>query len=137
MKSSMVVFLLLALMIPALAQQNFRPASPAKKSAEPKSTSLCSGETAHAHQYSDIRVTPVEIKDTDDCGFSYLDIEQNSVGLDQRFTFADDFVASHEESESGRKQVRLIEVPKDALKRGERGLAFYCSHCKTIFSLKL
>ena len=137
MKSSMVVLLLLALMIPALAQHNFRTSPLTKKGAEPKSTNMCSGEAQHAHQYSDVRVAPVEIKDKDDCGFSYMDIEQNSIGLDQRFIFADDFVASREESQSGRKEVLLVQVSKDALKSGERGLAFYCSHCKTIFSLKL
>ena len=135
MKSSMVVFLLLALMIPAIAQNNFLPAPP-KKSAAPESTSHCSGAT-HAHQYSDVRVAFVELRDIDDCGFSYLDIEQNSVGPDQQFAFCDDFVASRQESNPRTKEVRLIEVQRESLKKGARGLAFYCSHCKTIFSLRL
>ncbi len=136
MKSFVVAFFLFALMIPAVAQNNFRPSSKKNAKPEPTAAAHCSGANAHSHQYSDIRVALVEVSQTDDCGFSYVDLENNSVGMDQHFLYCDEFVVTKQDKAAGGSAL-LIKVSKDSIKRGERGLAFYCSHCNAILTFRL
>jgi hypothetical protein len=135
MNTVMVAFLLVALMAPAIAQNNFRP-SP-KKDARSEANKNCAGGT-HQHQYSDLRVAMIRIRDVDDCGLSYVDLEDNTTGLDHRFEFSDDFLASRAEDEgSESKTFRVNRLTRDKVKRDQQGLAFYCAYCKVIMSLKL
>jgi hypothetical protein len=135
MKSFIVAFFVFVLMIPAIAQNNFLPVS--RKNAKPEPTTHCSGANAHAHQYSDIRVALVEVSQTDGCGFSYIDLENNSVGMDQHFLYSDVFVATRQNETAGGKTAMLTKISRESIKRGERGLAFYCSHCNAILTFRL
>lgn len=93
--------------------------------------------TAHAHQYGDIRMALVEVSSVNQCGFSFVNLEEHTVGLSNEFQFANDFrVVKVEEKD---KQVTALfdsALPHKAVKRGMCGLALYCMACKTVFSLR-
>lgn len=103
-----------------------------KKSGE----SACMAEP-HAHQYGDIRMAMIEVTQADQCGFSFADLEENTVGLNNSFQFASNFqVLRMEQREKKNLAVVKIELSKKAIKRGMRGLVTYCSVCKNVFTFR-
>jgi hypothetical protein len=122
-----IALLLICLVIPAIAAAN-----------GPKSSgdSACAGD-AHAHQYGDIRMAVVEVNSIDQCGFSFVDLEENTVGMDNSFQFADDFEVVRIEQKGQQTSAFVkVEIPRKAVKKGMRALAVYCAACKSVFSLK-
>jgi hypothetical protein len=128
MKASAVTLVLLFAIVPTLAQKSI-------------SSKTLSGECpvpAHAHRYSDVRIADIEVNKVDSCGFSFADLEDNSVGVDNFLQFSNEFCITRTESNKQQStQYRTIKMPKKDLKEGMRGAAIYCAYCKAVFTLRL
>ncbi|HWP45192.1 MAG TPA: hypothetical protein VNO14_18260 [Blastocatellia bacterium] len=96
----------------------------------------CAG-TGHSHQYSDIRIAAVEITGVDECGFSYVDLEQNTVGLDNYFTFDRglEIIQVEKRAENAGEYQMIVASPKN-IKPGMRAVAVYCLGCRAVLNLK-
>jgi hypothetical protein len=92
---------------------------------------------AHAHQFNDLRFAAIEVVKIGKCGFSFVDLEDHTVGLDNYFQFADDFVVVNVKKDQGSSSsLEMLERSKQAVKENVRCLAMYCYVCKVAFSLK-
>jgi hypothetical protein len=134
MKALITITLLLTTMLPALAGDKG-----SNSTEDPNSTAESGCATAqHAHQYSDIRIAAIEVTKADDCGFSYADLETNTVGIDNHLQFTHDFEIIQLVRTSSEKfdEIVTVERPKRRVKQGMRGVAVYCMGCMTIFNLK-
>ncbi|HJQ23287.1 MAG TPA: hypothetical protein VKA60_05185 [Blastocatellia bacterium] len=131
-----IVLTLGALMMPAGAQQNFkaRRATSAEASAP---TTDCSAVT-HTHRYSDMRLAIIEITEADTCGFDYINLEDNTVGLDNHFQYGEDFLVTRaSELKLDMQRINTAVLTRQALHRGTRGIAVYCGTCKALMMLKV
>lgn len=92
----------------------------------------------HEHRYSDLRIIPVEVQEMGSCGFSYVDLELNTVGLDNHAQFAPDFVLTRSLDDNGKSQDLLMDkLAMKAVKKGMRGIAIICQHCQTALTMRL
>ena len=127
MKSIMIASILMCLVIPGIAANN---------KSEPPGNSACAG-AAHAHQYSDVRMAVIEVNHVSPCGFSYINLEDNTVGIDNSFQFAHDFeVVRIEQNNEKASNFAKVQMSRKAVRKGMRAIAIYCSACKAVFSLK-
>ncbi|HWP44599.1 MAG TPA: hypothetical protein VNO14_15235 [Blastocatellia bacterium] len=129
MKATAILIILFSLVMPGLAQ----------KSRFVEREGACT-EGSHSHRHSDLRIAVVEIRDIDECGFSYVDLEDESAGQDNRMVFAEDFAVAREMTDKKEKddplEFRNVLQPKTRLKRGSRGTILYCLPCRTAFVFK-
>lgn len=146
MKFLAIVLTLGALLLPVAAQKNFhattkKPA--AKENAEPSAKESTEPATncsnpAHAHRFYDMRLAQVEITSEDHCGFNYIDLETQTTGLDNHFQYDAGFLVLRTPgSKTDAQLIRSDVLPRNSLHRGTRGIAVYCSQCKTITMLKV
>ena len=127
MKSIMIASILMCLVIPGIAANN---------KSEPPGNSACAG-AAHAHQYSDVRMAVIEVSNVSQCGFSFVDLEENTVGIDNSFEFARDFeVVRIEQNNEKASNFAKVQMSRKDVKKGMRAIAIYCAACKAVFSLK-
>lgn len=97
---------------------------------------VCSG-TGHSHQYSDIRIAAVEVMKVEECGFSFVDLEENTVGLDNHFFFDVGFeIIQFEKKAANSGMYQTAGATRDSIKRGLRAIAVYCQGCKAVINLK-
>jgi hypothetical protein len=143
MKFLAIVLTLGSLLMPVVAQQNFHPTakksetkkSEVKESAEPSTN--CS-VAAHAHRFDDMRLALVEITSDDACGFSFVNLEENTTGLDNHFQYSDNFIVARAASYKPDAQlIRSDVLTRKSIHHGTRGIAIYCSACKAIMMLKI
>jgi len=122
------IVVVLCMGLPAAAQKaNFRPEAERE----------CSIATHH-HRYSDLRVASIEIENVDTCGFSYMDMENNTVGPDKYLKFASDFMVTKVEQHDASEQIyKTVNLPRKAVKDHEHAIVVYCSSCKEAISLKI
>ena len=127
-----------ALLMPVGAQQNFRSANKkasAKAPAEPSNN--CSTAT-HAHRFDDMRLALVEVTADDSCGFSYVNLEDNTTGPDNRFQYVKSFiVARAPDYKPNAQSISSDVLSRQAIHRGLRGVAIYCNVCKAVMLLKV
>ena len=127
MRTVAVAFLVMCFVISGLAAD-----SGAKPSGDPG----CAAAT-HAHQYSDLRMAMVEVSEVNQCGFSFANLESNTVGLDNALQYSHDFVlvkvASKDKNTSTLVKTNLT---RTSVKKGMHGVAVYCAVCKTVFTLR-
>jgi len=98
--------------------------------------SVCSG-TGHSHQYSDIRIAAVEVMNVEECGFSYADLEEHTVGLDNHFFFDLGFEIIQVEKRAANSGLyQTAGATRGSIKRGLRAIAVYCQGCKAVINLK-
>ncbi len=130
MRALTTIFILMCLIVPALAGKDDNHAI------EETGSKACTG-VSHAHQYSDLRIAAVEVSKVDECGFSFADLEQQTVGLDNHLDFSSDFrVLQIDKGDQGSQIMQTLEMNKKVFKRGIRGVAAYCSACKTVFTFR-
>jgi hypothetical protein len=138
MKFLAIVLTLGGLLMPVAAQQNFHPTAKktaTKESAEPSTN--CS-IAAHAHRFDDMRLALVEITSDDACGFSFVNLEDNTTGLDNHFQYGDNFIVARAASYKPDAQlIRSDVLTRKSIHHGTRGIAIYCSMCKAIMMLKI
>ena len=92
---------------------------------------------SHAHQFSDLRFAAIEVLKVNKCGFSFVDLEEHTVGPDNYFQFANDFVVVDvTRDQKPRASLEMRERSKESVKENDRCLAMYCRACKVAFSLK-
>jgi hypothetical protein len=102
-----------------------RPAAPADSS--------CSVSNHH-HRYADLRLALVEIRERDECGFRFNDLERP---LSERVEFAQDFAAAEVDLKAADPEnPEQSIIPRSALLAGRRGVVAYCGVCKMVFSFK-
>ena len=136
MRFLVIAFTLGALLMPAAAQQNYL-ATGKKPAAHEHAEPAVHCAAAHSHHYSDMRIALVEITETEDCGFSYANLEDRTVGLDNHFQYADSFiVARNPEFTPDAQQVHSNLLTRQAIRKGMRGIAVYCNECMTILMFK-
>ena len=127
MKTLVIATILMCLVVPGIAANNNSNSS---------GESACAG-AAHAHQYSDVRMAIIEVNDVTQCGFSFINLEENTVGMDNSFHFDHDFeVVRNEQNGENTTNFAKVQIPRKAVKKGMRAIAIYCAACKAIFSLK-
>jgi len=127
MRAIVIAFFLMCMVIPAIAASHN-----SKSSAE----SACD-RTAHSHQYSDIRMAVIEISNVSQCELNFANLEENTVGPDNSFHFAQGFeVVRIEQKDKKTSSFVKTDLSAKAIRKGMRGIAVYCSVCKAIFSLK-
>jgi hypothetical protein len=92
---------------------------------------------AHAHQFNDLRFAAIEVIKVSKCGFSFIDLEEHTVGPDNYFQFANDFVVVNvtRDKKSG-ASFEMREMSKESVRESARCLAMYCHACKVALSLK-
>ena len=133
-----VVLILCAMLTPVVAQQNFRASAKkpeAKAVAAPRTP--CSMAT-HTHRYEDMRLALIEVTSEDDCGFSYINLESNTTGMDNRFQYGDDFlVARTTDFKSDTPLIQSNVLTRQAIHQGTRGIAVYCEACKAVVMFKI
>ena len=133
-----IVLTLGALLMPVVAQQNFHPTAKkngAKESAEPSTD--CS-MAAHVHRFDDMRLALVEVSSDDACGFSFVNLEENTTGLDNHFQYGDSFIVARAASYKPDAQLISSDVlTRKSIHHGTRGIAIYCSVCKAIMMFKI
>lgn len=97
----------------------------------------CSMST-HRHHYSDLRMVPVKVSDVDSCGFNYVDLEQNTIGLDHYLRFDTNFSFA-EIGNNGRveKFVEGLDRSKKSVRKDVSGIAIYCVECHAVIALKV
>jgi len=138
MRFLVTVLTLGVLLMPAVAQQNFRATvkKPANKgSAEPPTN--CTAAT-HEHRFSDMRLAVVEITSEDTCGFNYINLEDNTTGPDNHFQYGEDFVVARAiDLKPGAQTIHSDVLPRKALHHGTRGIAVFCGACKAVMSFKV
>ena len=92
---------------------------------------------AHAHQFNDLRFAAIEVVKVSKCGFSFVDLEEHTVGPDNYFQFANEFVVVNVTSnQKSSSSFEMREMSKKSVKENSRCLAMYCYVCKVAFSLK-
>lgn len=127
MRFLIAIFIVLSLAGAALADN---------KNSVPDSEPLCSS-AGHNHGFSDIRIAAVEITSVDNCGFSYVDLEENTVGLDNHFVFDSSLEIIQIEKKA--KNSGLFQTigasPRD-IKRGMLAVAVYCAGCRAVLNLR-
>jgi hypothetical protein len=97
----------------------------------------CTG-APHDHRWSDLRMIAVEVREKESCGFSYVDLETNTVGLDNHAEFSPFFSLSRFLKDGGEsKDIQRDELAKKAIRKGIRGIAIICQHCKTALTMRL
>jgi hypothetical protein len=135
MKALVTITLLLTTMLPALAGD--KGASSTEDSSSTAENGCATAQ--HAHLYSDIRIAAVEVTRTDSCGFSYADLESNTVGLDNHLQFTQAFeIVQILKAASGKyDEMVAVERQKSKVKQGMRALAVYCMGCMTVFNLQI
>jgi hypothetical protein len=107
-----------------------------KKALASSAESVCSG-TGHLHQYSDIRIAAVEVMNVEECGFSYVDLEENTVGLDNHFFFDIGLEIIQVEKKAANSGLyQTAGATRGSIKRGLRAIAVYCQGCKAVINLK-
>ena len=133
-----IVLTLGALLMPVVAQQNFHPTAKkngTKESAEPSTN--CS-MAAHAHRFDDMRLALVEVTSDDACGFSFVNLEENTTGMDNHFQYGDSFIVARAASYKPEAQlIRSDVLTRKSIHHGTRGIAIYCSFCKAIMMFKI
>jgi|SRR5689334_6303413 len=138
MRFLVIVLTIGALLIPVAAQQNLRPTAkpPAtEESAEPATS--CSA-TTHAHRFEDMRLALVEVTSDDACGFSFVNLEDNTTGLDNRFHYGDNFIVARAASYKPEAQmIRSDVLTRHSIHHGTRGIAIYCSACQAVVMFKI
>lgn len=138
MRLLVIVLTLGALLMPVAAQQNFHPTgkTPAtKESAEPATN--CSA-TTHAHRFEDMRLALVQVTSDDACGFSFVNLEDNTTGLDNRYQYGDNFIVARAASYKPEAQlIRSDVLTRKAIHHGTRGIAIYCRACQAIMMFKI
>jgi hypothetical protein len=108
-----------------------------KANFQPENKQTCPTATTR-HKFSELRLRVIEVSTVDQCGLSFVDLEEKTVGPDQYLKFSSRFMVSKEKrSEKEPHESRSIEMPRKAVKRGARGLAVYCVDCQEIIGLKL
>lgn len=91
----------------------------------------------HAHQFNDLRFAAIEVVKVSKCGFSFIDLEEHTVGPDNYFQFANDFViVTVTRNQKSGSSFEMQETSKKAVKENARCLAMYCHVCKVALSLK-
>lgn len=127
MRSLVILFAFLSVLMPVAARQPVLRIAHADKCAMP----------AHAHRYSDVRMVRAEVKEVDKCGFSFIDTEENTFGADHYLQFSDDFALSQmEPAHEGATELHIVKRLRKDVKPGLRGIAYYCQQCKLVFSLR-
>jgi len=127
MRSSVILFAFLTVTMSAVASQLVPRLRHASKCPAP----------AHLHHYSDVRMVRVEVKNVDECGFSFIDTEENTYGADHYLQFSNDFALSQmEPAHEGATEFHIVKLSRKSVKPGLRGIAYYCQKCKLVFSLR-
>jgi hypothetical protein len=126
------------LMMPVVAQQNFRATAKHPAMREPATPATNCMATTHSHRYSDMRLAVIEIASDDTCGFDYINLEDNTVGPDNHFQYSDDFIVARAASLTPEAQTIQSDVlTRKSIHKGTRGIAIYCGICKAIVMLKI
>jgi len=132
-----IVLTLSALMMPVIAQQNFKATAKKITNAEAAAPTNCTAAT-HSHRYSDMRLAIVEITEADTCGFDYINLEDNTIGLDNHFQYGEDFLVTRAaELKPDLERINTPVLTRKAIHRGTRGIAVYCGTCKALMMLKV
>lgn len=132
-----IVLTLGALMMPVVAQQNFKATAKKLNGAEAAPTTNCSAAT-HAHRFSDMRLALVEITAADTCGFDFVNLEEKTTGLDNHFQYGEEFVVTRApEFKPDTQRIDTSVLTRKAIHRGTRGIAIYCGTCKALMVLKV
>lgn len=127
MRAIAIIISLACLVIPGIA---------AGKESKASVANACAA-TAHSHQYGDIRMAVIEISNVNQCGFSFANLEENTIGPDNSFQFAQNFeVIKIEQKDKKAASFVKTDLSAKAIRRGTRAIAVYCSVCKTVFSVK-
>jgi hypothetical protein len=112
MKSLAVSVVLFFAIVPALAQKNILSKVPPGE---------CPALT-HAHRYSDVRIAGVEVNKVEPCGFSFVNLEDNSLGVDNFLQFSSEFCVTRAEgNKQEASEYRMVRLPKKDLKKGRAG----------------
>jgi hypothetical protein len=90
----------------------------------------------HEHRWSDLRIIPVEVQKMDSCGFSYVDLELNTVGPDNHAQFAPHFTLTRVEDNGMSQDILMDKLAMKAVKKGVRGIAIICQHCQAALTLR-
>jgi hypothetical protein len=133
-----IVLTLCALLMPAVAQQHFKASS--KKAGLPGNAEPATNCTAatHAHRFSDMRLALVEITAADSCGCDFVNLEDNTTGLDNHFQYGDGFLVTRANNDKPEAQTIHSEVlTTRAVHKGTKGIAIYCGTCKALMMLKV
>jgi hypothetical protein len=78
-----------------------------------------------------------EVKKVDECGFSFIDSEENTFGADHYLQFSADFALSQmEPAQKGATELHIVKLSRKDMKPGLRGIAYYCQQCRLVFSLR-
>ena len=91
----------------------------------------CGGDKKeHKHRACDMRLALAEIAEINDCGFRYIDLENNSTGPNTSLSYAKGFYFGEAEFLGGdpEKDLMTSRQMKD-FHTGLRGLLVYCSVC--------
>jgi hypothetical protein len=133
-----IMIILGALLMPVSAQQNFRPTGKkagGKAAAEPPTNCTTA---AHAHRFDDMRLALVEVTSDDTCGFSYINVENNTTGPDNHFQYVESFiVARAPDYKPNAPSISSDVLTRKAIHQGTRGIAIYCNVCKAVMLLKV
>jgi hypothetical protein len=143
MRFLVVALILCAMLTPVVAQHNFRASAKrpeAKAAAEPRANeppTNCTMAT-HTHRYEDMRLALVEVTSSDDCGFSFVNVESNTTGPDNHFQYGEGFlVARTNDANSDSPLIQSDVLTRKVIHQGTRGIAVYCEVCKAIMMLKV
>jgi hypothetical protein len=138
MRFFVIVLMLCALMMPVVAQQNFKATSKKVVLAGNASPATNCTAATHAHRFGDMRLALVEITSADSCGCDFVNLEDNTTGLDNHFQYGDGFIVTRANNDKPEAQMIHSEVlnPR-AVRKGTRGIAVYCGTCKALMMLKV
>jgi hypothetical protein len=83
-------------------------------------------------------MVPVKVGEVDSCGFNYVDLEQNTIGLDHYLRFDNKFSFA-EIGNNGRveKFEEGLDRSKKAVRKDLSGIAIYCVECHAVIALKV
>jgi len=90
--------------------------------------------SSHAHQASDIRIALIRIREVTKCGFTYEDLEQNSVEI-QPITSTDEKLFQLAGVRFGSKLVK-VSLLCEAIRKGGFGILAYCETCRAGFLMR-
>lgn len=76
------------------------------------------------------------VVDVSQCGFAFVNLEENTVGPDNSFQFAHDFeVVRVEQKDKNTSAFVKIDLSRKAVRKGTRGIAVHSSSFKAVLSL--
>jgi hypothetical protein len=79
----------------------------------------------------------IEVTRVEDCGFSYADLEENTVGLDNHFLFdGESEIIQIEKKAENSGLFQTVGATRGSIKRGLRAMVVYCLGCRAVINLR-